>query len=159
MAGKKDKERKGQYICGKCGEGFGNARDLGVHVSRGHKSRRRAAGKRSVRREKAPARRPTVIDEACGKCGRKDFVNRFSLAQHRRFCKGRAATVVPPIGEAAAQAFSGPTAVDMARGQTAMNGGVADRLKAEAAALRKRSDEILEYVKSFEAGAARYLSK
>jgi hypothetical protein len=39
------------------------------------------------------------------------------------------------------------------------NGGVVERLKAEAAALRDKSDQILKYVEQFEAGAAKFLTK
>lgn len=139
--------KKGRYVCGKCGESCGSPKDLRDHVAEKHKARPRGGRGRTPK-----------FEATCEKCGlKKRFKNRSSFAQHRRFCKGPEVTVVPPI--ASDSAFSGTSLVELMRKKGAANGGMVERLKSEAAALRKRSDEILEYVKSFEAGAAKFLTK
>lgn len=115
-------------------------------------------GRKAARANSRRSRRVPKFEGVCGKCGRDEFENKFSFAQHKRFCKGRKTGVIAPIPEGR-QAFSGPSLVQTMLKQGQEGAGTADRLKAEAAALRKRSDEILEYVKSFEAGAAKFLAK
>jgi len=142
--------KKSRYVCGKCGERCGSAKELREHVGK-HKARPRGG------RGRTPG-----FKGICRKCGvEKRFKNRSSFAQHQRFCKGSVVetTFVKPIPPGR-QPFSGPSLLQTMLKQGVENGsGVAERLKAEAAALRKRSDEILEYVKSFEAGAAKFLTK
>jgi len=139
--------KKSRYVCGKCGENCKTPKALRDHVSDKHKTRPRGGRGRKPK-----------FEGVCPKgCGRTDFENKFSFAQHRRFCKGPAVTVVPPI--ASDSAFSGTSLVELMRKKGVSNGGVVERLKAEAAALRDKSDQILKYVEQFEAGAAKFLTK
>ncbi len=155
------KRRKGKspFICGKCGQGFPDAGELGMHVAEDHK---RKVGKKARPSRKAtprrlsgrPSRAIRRTGMKCEKCGRAAFFSRHSFAAHKRYCKGalaQNAAVLRPL--AGKRPFAGPSLIQSLAKMPSNGKNPIEDLRRLAAGKRQEAAEIDKLVEEFETKA------
>jgi hypothetical protein len=153
------KRRKGKspFICGKCGKGFPDAGELGMHVAEDHKrkARKKTRPSRKARRSSGrPSRAIARASMKCEKCGRTGFKNGHSYAAHKRYCKGalaQNAAVLRPL--AGKPPFAGPSLIQSLAKMPSNGKNPIEDLRRLAAGKRQEAAEIDKLVEEFETKA------
>ncbi len=154
------KRRKGKspFICGKCGKGFPDAGELGMHVAEDHKRKPRMKTKPSKatprRSSVRPSRAIRRTGMKCEKCGRAAFFSRHSFAAHKRYCKGalaQNASVLRPLADK--RPFAGPSLIQSLAKMPSNGKNPIEDLRRLAAGKRQEAAEIDKLVEEFEAKA------